>query len=103
MFATDHRDVIRRSKIHPRFRRQGQGTPTALREAPGMRERSAGLWELVVEAGRDPVTGRTRQVSRTFRGSMREAKVARAELLVEVSKGRHTGARATLDDLFADW
>lgn len=68
-----------------------------------MRERSPGVWELIVEAGRDPVTGRKRQVSRTFRGSMRDAKVARAELLVEASKGRHTGTKATLDDLFEDW
>ena len=74
-----------------------------LRTAPGMRERSPGVWELVVEAGRDPVTGKRRQVSRVFRGNLREAKKARAELLVEVAKGRHTGSRATLDDLFADW
>lgn len=74
-----------------------------LRKAPGMRERSPGVWELIVEAGRDPVTGRKHQVSRTFRGSMRDAKVARAELLVEASKGRHTGTKATLDDLFEDW
>ena len=74
-----------------------------LRTAPGMRERAPGVWELVVEAGRDPVTGKRRQASRTFHGNLREAKKARAELLVDVAKGRHTGARATLDDLFADW
>ena len=33
-----------------------------------MRERSPGVWELVVSAGRDVVTGKQRQVSRTFRG-----------------------------------
>ena len=32
-----------------------------------------------------------------------DAKKARAELIVEVSRGRHTGSRATVDDLFADW
>jgi integrase len=74
-----------------------------LRTAPGMRERAPGVWELIVEAGRDPVTGKRRQASRVFRGNLREAKKARAELLVDVAKGRHTGARATLDDLFADW
>jgi integrase len=68
-----------------------------------MRERSPGVWELVVEAGRDPVTGKRRQASRVFRGNLRDAKQARAALLVEVSKGRHTGSRATLDDLFAEW
>ncbi len=74
-----------------------------LRTAPGMRERSPGVWELIVEAGRDPLTGKRRQVSRTFRGNLRDAKKARAALLVDVGKGRHTGARATLDDLFAEW
>ncbi len=74
-----------------------------LRTAPGMRERAPGVWELIVEAGRDPVTGKRRQVSRVFRGNLRDAKKARAALLVEVGKGRHTGSRATLDDLFAEW
>ncbi len=70
--------------------------------APGMRER-APVWELVVQAGRDPVTGKHRQVSRTFRGNLRDAKKAQAALIVEVSKGRHSGSRATVDELFADW
>ncbi len=74
-----------------------------LRSAPGMRERSPDVWELIVSAGRDVVTGKQRQVSRTFRGNLRDAKKARAELLTEVSKGRHTGSRATVDDLFAYW
>jgi len=79
------------------------GRMTTLRSAPGMRERAPNVWELVVQAGRDPVTGKSRQVSRTFRGNLREAKMARAELIVEVTKGRHTGSRATVDDLFTDW
>jgi integrase len=75
----------------------------AERTAPGMRVRSPGVWELIVDAGRDPVTGRRRQVSRTFRGTLTQAKKARAAFLTEVGKGRHTGTRATLDDLFEDW
>lgn len=74
-----------------------------LRSAPGMRERAPGVWELIVEAGRDPVTGKRRQVSRTFNGNLREAKQARAALLVEASKGKHSGTRASLDELFVDW
>lgn len=74
-----------------------------LRKAPGMRERSPGVWELIVESGRDPVTGRRRQTSRTFRGNMREATKARAQLLAEVTRGRHTGTRVTVDVLFHDW
>ncbi len=79
------------------------GRMTTLRSAPGMRERAPNVWELVVQAGRDPVTGKSRQVSRTFRGNLRDAKTARAELIVEVTKGRHSGSRATVDDLFSDW
>jgi integrase len=61
------------------------------------------MWELIVEAGRDPVSGKRRQVSRVFRGTMRDAKIARASLLVEISKGSHTGAAATVEDLFQEW
>ena len=68
-----------------------------------MRERAPGVWELIVEAGRDVVTGKRRQVSRTFHGNLCEVKKARAQLLVDASRGRHTGSRATVDDLFADW
>ena len=57
------------------------------RKTPGMRERSPGVWELIVEAGRDPVTGRSRQISRTFHGTLRDAKKARAKLLVDVALG----------------
>lgn len=74
-----------------------------LRKSLGMRERSPGRWELIVEGPRDPVTGKRRQVSRIFHGSLREAKSARAELLVEVKRGRHTGTSGTVDDLFGEW
>jgi integrase len=73
------------------------------RKTPGMRERSPGVWELIVESGRDPVTGKRRQVSRIFRGGYAAAKKARAELLVDAAKGRHTGTRATVNNLFDDW
>jgi integrase len=42
-------------------------------------------------------------VSRIFRGNARDAKKARAALLVETTKGHHSGTRATLDDLFDAW
>ncbi len=75
----------------------------ALRSGQGMRERSPDVWELIVENGVDPVTGRHRQVSRTFRGTLREARKARAALIVEVTKDRHAGTRATVDELFDAW
>lgn len=76
---------------------------TKQRRSPGIRELSAGRWEIYVQAGRDPVTGKYRQVSRTVRGSVSDAKKARAELLTEVERGRHRGTAATLDELFAQW
>lgn len=74
-----------------------------LRKAPGMRERSPNAWELIVEGPRDPVTGRRRQISRMVHGTLREAKAARAALLVEVQLGRHVGASGTVDELFREW
>lgn len=73
------------------------------RPAPGIEPLEPGLWELVVDAGRDPVTGRRRRVTRRFRGNLREAKKARAALVVEVSRGRHDGTKATVDDLCREW
>jgi hypothetical protein len=52
------------------------------------------VWELIVQGGIDPVTGRYRQVSRVFHGNLRDAKKARAELLVEAGNGSHTGMAA---------
>lgn len=73
------------------------------RPAPGIKSRKPGEWELVVEAGRDPVTGKRLRVSRIFRGNLREAKKARAVLLVEVGQGRHDGTRATVEELCQEW
>ena len=74
-----------------------------LRKAPGMRERSPGSWELIVEAGRDPVSGKRRQVSRMFNGNLRDAKQARAEMIVQVKRGQHSGTGTTVDELFDQW
>lgn len=73
------------------------------RKATGVKEVATGVFELKVPAGKDPLTGRYRQVTRRFRGTLREAKTARAELLAEVSQGKHVGARATVDELFIEW
>jgi len=69
------------------------GRAPGQRKSHGMGERSPVAWELIVEAGRDPVTGRKRQISRTFPGGVRDAKKARAALLVEVGKGVTRGSR----------
>ena len=71
--------------------------------APGVRRLGPGLWEITADAGKDPVTGKRRRTTQRFRGTFVEAKKARAELVTEVSTGRHTGTRSTMDDLFRAW
>lgn len=65
------------------------------------RETRPGVWELRVHVGRDPVTGRRRDVSRTFRGGKRDAERALAKL---VGEHEHTGGSdVTVGRLFDDW
>ncbi len=74
-----------------------------LRKATGLREVSPGVFELMASAGKDPLTGRYRQVHRWFRGTLQEAKVARAEFVAEVKRGRHGSTTATVDELCIEW
>ncbi|HWE57884.1 MAG TPA: site-specific integrase [Acidimicrobiales bacterium] len=50
-------------------------------------ERSPGVWRLRVFAGNDPKTGNPIQVSRTFKGTRRQADTALATFVHEVSRG----------------
>jgi phage terminase large subunit-like protein len=68
-----------------------------------MRERFPGVWELIAEAGRDPVTGKRRQVSRIFRGNLGDARKARATPVTELGRGRHTGTAVKAEDRFYEW
>jgi integrase len=68
-----------------------------------MRERSPGKWELRVYTGRDPVTGRPQQVSRTFHGGKRAASRALDALAVEVHEGRHGGSRTLFSKLLDEF
>jgi integrase len=68
-----------------------------------MRERQPGVWELRVRSGRDPVTGRYAQISRTFRGGKRQAEAALARLSSEVAEGRHAGTGQTVAYLLDQW
>jgi integrase len=54
--------------------------------AGSLRQRSPGVWELRVFAGRDYVTGRQVSRSETFRGSKRAAERELARLVTEVGK-----------------
>jgi integrase len=50
-------------------------------------ERSPGVWRLRVFIGRDPVTGNPRQLTRTFRGTKKQADTALAQFVTEVANG----------------
>jgi hypothetical protein len=66
-----------------------------------MRERSGG-WELRVYAGRDPVSGRKRYLTRRVRGGKREAQRVLAALVVEATE---LGApqQGTVTELMDEW
>ncbi len=68
-----------------------------------LRERRAGVWELIVQLPRDPASGRTRQLSRTFRGTKREAQRSLAGLVAEVSAGKVPSTSGTLGELLDRW
>ncbi len=65
--------------------------------------RRGDAWRVMVYAGRDPVTGRKRQVTQTVRGSKKDAERVRNELLVAVQHGRTGGPAVTFGELLDDW
>ena len=70
----------------------------------GTVERRGKSWRLRVDVGRDPVSGRRRQLTRTVSGTKRQADEAMARLLVEIGEGRHHGSQSiSLSDLCRDW
>ncbi len=54
-----------------------------------VRKRSKGSWEIYLDAGLDPVTGKRLRHSETIRGSKKLAKQRLAELQVEVEQGSY--------------
>jgi len=68
-----------------------------------LRQRSADSFQLIVYAGRDPVSGKDRYVRKAFKGSKRAAQQALARLVTEVGDGEHVGTEATFGDLLERW
>jgi integrase len=68
-----------------------------------MRQRTNGAWELRVYVGRDPLTGTRCYVSRTVRGSGREAESALARLVTESLDQVHPATASTVGDLLEAW
>ena len=67
------------------------------------RKRRDGVWELRVYVGRDPVTGKDRQVSRTFHGGSREADQALRELVEKYGGSPADGFGITFGKLLDRW
>jgi integrase len=70
-------------------RRRGRGSST--------------VWELRVSAGADPVTKKTRYISRSVTGNAELADEKLAELVTEVTGGEHAGEDVTFGSLLDRW
>ncbi len=68
-----------------------------------MRERSPGHWQLRAFAGPDPVTGKPRQMARTFTGTERAAAKALGKLVSEVESGKFNRTNVTVGQLLDKW
>jgi integrase len=71
---------------------------------PGtMRERSPGHWELRAFIGPDPVSGKPRQATRSFKGTEHAASKALATLVAEVAAGKFHRTSVTVSQLLDKW
>ena len=62
------------------------------------------MWEVSVETGRDPVPcRRRRQLSRTVKGTKRQAQTVLNKLVSDADVGAHAGTDATFRDVAERW
>ena len=69
----------------------------------GFIRRRGDAWELRVYLGVDPVSGKQRYSSRTFRGGKRDAQSALAQMIVDANRGAMARTTATLGQLLDEW
>jgi integrase len=67
------------------------------------RKRREGVWEVRVYIGRDPVSGKPKQVSKTIHGGSRAADAALRDLIENQAPSRVDGVGATLGQLLDAW
>jgi len=91
---------VKRPTSHPTDT-ESRGYAGSVRGAK--RKRREGVWELRVYVGRDPVTGKERQVSRTFHGGSREADQALRDLVEKYGDSPPDGFGATVGQLLDRW
>jgi integrase len=77
--------------------------PSRYKRPGTMRERSPGHWELRAFIGRDPVTCKVRQTTRTFHGTEKGAGKALSQLVSEVEAGTFNRTSATVGQLLDKW
>jgi len=70
--------------------------------AEGFIRQPGNAWQVIVHAGRDPLTGKRRNLTGTAR-TKREAQALRARLLTQVDEGRRPATDATLAQLLERW
>ena len=64
---------------------------------------NSAVWELRIHAGRSPVTGKPKYISRTFRGTAAEADAELARLVEEVAVVDHNGPAETFGAYLERW
>jgi integrase len=67
------------------------------------RERRKGVWEVRVYLGRDPISGKAHQLSKTVHGGARAADDALRELLNKQGPSRSDGIGVTFSQLLTRW
>ena len=68
-----------------------------------LRQKTRGVWEVRFDGGRDPLTGRRRQISRSVRGSKRDAQQVMNALVAEADAGGFIGTSTTFEQLCIQW
>ncbi len=67
------------------------------------RKLRTGVWELRVSLGKDPATGKYRQISKTFHGAARAADDALRDLVEKYGEAQKDGFGATFGQLLDRW
>jgi integrase len=72
---------------------------------PGhLEKRSEKSWTIVIEAGRDPATGKRKRIKRAFQGTKREAEKEMARLIAEIEKGSYIEpSKLTFGEYLQEW
>lgn len=67
-------------------------------------QRSKGSWTIILDVGRDPVTGKRKQHTETVRGAKRLPEKRLAELIHEANNGVYIkSAKATVGEFLQQW